>query len=217
MDRFGVMQQPSYTIRRATLEDVPWLRSLWKEALLPADELERRFTEFQVVFDINGELLGAVGLTKVLRHGHLHSEAYLHPEMEDSLRPMLWERVMMLARNHGLVRFWTVEEAPFWRRYVGFKEPVPEELERMPAGFGDVHAHWITFKFAEETIVSAEGLTMDEHLENLRLDQEADLQKMHRRVRQFKVLAVIVVGVLLGLVVLGSVMLWHRRASLPPR
>jgi N-acetylglutamate synthase-like GNAT family acetyltransferase len=211
------MQQPSYSIRRATFEDVPWLRALWKEAQLPADELEKRFIEFQVVFDDKGELLGAVGLTKMVRHGHLHSEAYLHPEMEDVLRPLLWERVMMLARNHGLVRFWTLEEAPFWKHFIGFKEPTPEELERMPAGFGDVRARWITLKFAEETILSPQGLTMEEHLEMFRQSQEAEIQGMHRRARQLKILATMVVLVLLGLIVWGTVMLMRRNAGIPPR
>lgn len=211
------MQQPSYNIRRATFEDVPWLRALWKEAQLPADELEKRFIEFQVVFDARGELLGAVGLTKMVRHGHLHSEAYLHPEMEDALRPLLWERVMMLARNHGLVRFWTLEEAPFWKHFIGFKEPTPEELERMPAGFGDVHGRWLTLKFAEETILSPQGLTMEEHLEFFRQTQEAELQKMHRRAGQLKILATMVVMLLVGLIVLGTVMLMRRNGVIPPR
>lgn len=209
------MQQPSYTIRRATLEDVPWLRALWKEALLPADELERRFIEFQVVFDEKEELLGAVGLTMMVRHGHLHSEAFLHPEMEDALRPLLWERIMALARNHGLVRFWTLEEAPFWKHYVGFKEPTPEELERMPAGFGDAHGRWITLKFADETIMTAQGMSMEEHLEIFRQNQELEIQKMHRRAKQFKVLATMIAVVLFVLIVMGGVLLLRRNASLP--
>jgi N-acetylglutamate synthase-like GNAT family acetyltransferase len=211
------MQQPSYSIRRATFEDVPWLRSLWKESLLPADELEKRFIEFQVVFDEKGDLLGAIGLTMMVRHGHLHSEAYLHPEMEETLRPLLWERVMMVARNHGLVRFWTLEEAPFWKHFVGFKEPLPEELERMPAGFGDVHAHWTTLKFADETIVSAKGMTLDEHLAEFRQAQEAELEKMKRRASQWKKLATVVVFALFCLVVIGGVILLRRNLSIPPR
>lgn len=210
------MQQPSYTIRRATLEDVPWLRALWKEALLPADDLEKRFIEFQVVFDEKEELLGAVGLTMMVRHGHLHSEAFLHPEMEEALRPLLWERITALARNHGLVRFWTLEEAPFWKHYVGFKEPTTEELDGMPVGFGDVHGRWLTLKFADETILTAEGMTMEAHLEIFRQNQELEIQKMRRRAKQFKVLATIIVVALLGLVVLGGVLLLRRNASLPP-
>jgi N-acetylglutamate synthase-like GNAT family acetyltransferase len=211
------MQQPSYTIRRATLEDVPWLRSLWNEAQLPADNLEKQFIDFQVALNDSGELLGALGLKMVLRQGHLHSEAYSHPELEDVLRPMLWDRLTMLARNHGIVRFWTLEEAPFWRHYVGFKEPTPEELDRMPAGFGDVHAHWSTLKFADETIVSPQGLTLEEHLEVFRQAQEADIQKIRQRAKQFKTLAIIVAVVLLGLVVLGGVLLLTRHGGIPPR
>jgi len=211
------MQQPGYSIRRATFEDVPWLRSLWKEAQLPADDLEKRFVEFQVVFGDKGELLGAIGLTMVLRHGLLHGEAFLHPEMEDALRPLLWERVTRLARNHGLVRLWTLEEAPFWKHFAGFKEPTPEELERMPAGFGDAHARWTTLQLADETIISPQGLTLDEHLELFRQSQKADAQRMRRRASQLKTLAVLLVVALLGLIVWGAIMLMNRGVAIPPR
>ena len=42
---------PQLHIRRATVDDLPALRSLWAAARLPADELENRLTEFQVVED----------------------------------------------------------------------------------------------------------------------------------------------------------------------
>ncbi len=202
------MNPQSCNIRRATLEDVPFLRPLWNDAQLPVNELEKRFTEFQLVEDEEGELLGAIGLTMVQRHGHIHSEAFIHPEAEDMVRPLLWDRLNTLARNHGLIRFWCLEEAPFWRYYAGFKEATSTELENMPAGFGDAAKHWLTLELMDE---NHPLLNMEQHLEMFRQEQLKEMEKMRSRANFLRNLATIIAFVLFSIIMLGGVLLLRKR------
>ena len=105
------MNPPSHQVRRATLDDLQALVALWQVAGLPALELEKHFTDFQVVARTDGPLIGAIGLHVQGHHGKLHSEAFFHPEQQDEFRPQIWERIQMVARNHGLTRLWTRESA----------------------------------------------------------------------------------------------------------
>src|SRR5262245_23646061 len=108
------MTTPSQPARRATIEDLQKLTPLWTREGLPAEELGKRFQEFQVIDGSDGALAGAIGLHITGQEGRLHSEAFLHPEEAEPLRARLWERVQMIAKNHGLVRLWTQLNAPFW-------------------------------------------------------------------------------------------------------
>ena len=84
------------------MDDIKPLASLWQSAQLPYLELEKHLTEFQVVLTEAGEIVGAIGLQVVGKDARLHSEAYLHPEQEDDLRPKLWERMVNVGKNHDL-------------------------------------------------------------------------------------------------------------------
>src|SRR5436190_13518293 len=44
----GRMTSPNYRVRRATLDDIGQLATLWHSMKLPAEDLGRRITEFQV-------------------------------------------------------------------------------------------------------------------------------------------------------------------------
>src|SRR3954469_24572577 len=83
---FMIMSATSYVTRRATVEDLPQLLALWRLERLPADALEKRFTEFQVVSDNSGEVLGAVGIQIAGSHGLLHGESMARPEHADEFR-----------------------------------------------------------------------------------------------------------------------------------
>src|SRR5947208_15870874 len=74
------MTAPNQQVRRATVEDLQKLAALWKQENLPAQDLEKRFKEFQVVEGEGGGILAAVGLQIVGPEGRLHSEAFAHPE-----------------------------------------------------------------------------------------------------------------------------------------
>src|SRR5689334_20536855 len=125
------MTSTNYRVRRATLDDVGQLTTLWQSMRFPADELARRITEFQVAEALDGKVLGAVGLQIAQRHGRIHSEAFTDFALADQLRPLFWDRLQGVATNHGLLRFWTQEEAPFWS-HCGLIAPDAEALEKLP-------------------------------------------------------------------------------------
>src|ERR1043166_7226931 len=129
------MMTSNLQVRRSTVEDLPGLVPLWQQEDLPWQELEKRFKEFQVVGAPDGELLGAVGLQIVGVEGRLHSEVFAHAEQSDGLRELLWERVQVLAGNHGLVRVWTQFSTPFWN-HNGFQSANSEVLAKLPGAFG---------------------------------------------------------------------------------
>src|SRR5580765_4052452 len=110
------MTLSNYRVRRATLDDLGQLMTLWQSMHLPADDLAKRITEFQLAESADQKILGAVGLQITDRQGRLHSEGFTDFALADELRPALWERLHSVATNHGLVRLWTAEEAPFWSR-----------------------------------------------------------------------------------------------------
>ena len=108
---FAAMTDPNVQVRRATIEDLAKLTELWQQEGLPAEEFARRFQEFQVVELAGESMLGAVGLKVAGTEGWLHSEVFGAPEFGDLVREQIWERVQIVAKNHGLVRVWTQHHA----------------------------------------------------------------------------------------------------------
>ena len=201
------MTQPGFQVRRATVEDLAILRKLWNEARLPVVELERRLTEFQVAANDHGEVYGAVALQLVGSQGHIHSEAFLRPDLEDALRPLLWERFQALARNHGLVRFWTAEASPFWRRYAGFKAPAADELPRRPVEFEALCAEWLTMKLRDEQPVR----NLDQEMELLLQAHQENLEQTRQLARRWKAVVTAVSILLFLVVVLAGLYLFRHR------
>src|ERR1051325_4145281 len=101
-------------VRRATLDDLGTLKPLWTSMRLPAAELEKRLTEFQVIEGPDGKIIGAIGFQLADRAARIHSEAFSDFGFADAARAAFWERVQNLASNHGVFRLWTQENAPFW-------------------------------------------------------------------------------------------------------
>ena len=143
-------------IRRATVDDLPALRSLWTAARLPAEELEGRLTEFQVV-ETGGVCAGALGLQLLRTHARLHSEDYADFAVADAARELFWERIQNLAANHGVFRVWTQETSPFWTRW-GFQPAGAEILARLPEEWKPLEGRWLTLELKnEEAIETALG------------------------------------------------------------
>ena len=140
-------------IRRATVDDLPALRSLWLAAQLPADELESRLTEFQVV-EADGVFAGALGLQILRQHARLHSEDYADFSVADAARELFWQRIQNLAANHGVFRVWTQETSPFWTRW-GFQPANAETLERLPEEWKHLEARWLTLELKNEDAIHA--------------------------------------------------------------
>jgi N-acetylglutamate synthase-like GNAT family acetyltransferase len=149
------MPSPSHRVRRATLDDLPALRELWTSMRLPADDLERRLTEFQVVESADGRVLGGIGVQIQQHHACLHSEAYGDFAGADELRERVMERIGSLASNHGVFRLWTRETAPFWSRH-GFVPATAEQLKKLPEAWEGAGA-WLTLQLKDEAaLVSLE-------------------------------------------------------------
>jgi hypothetical protein len=204
------MNPPKYQVHRATVDDLPVLRRLWHEALLPVEDHEKRLKEFQAVFDERGRLLGAVGLSIAGRQGHLHSEVFADPTHGELLRDELWERLKAVAHNFGLVRLWTRETAPYWH-HIGFQTAAPELLEKLPAVFGSPPPPWLSLKLREETVVPP----MAE--QEIALFAQAQRESADRAMRQIKIMRGIATGVagVLFLVVLIMGFLVLRRHLFP--
>src|SRR5260221_8006094 len=132
-------------IRRATVDDRAALKSLWASMQLSPDDLEKRLTEFQVVENSGGEVVGAIGIQFSGQHALLHSEGYSDFSVADAARQLFWERIRTLASNLGVFRVWTQERSPFWKSF-GFQPPAAEILSRLPDKWkNEFDIGWLTF------------------------------------------------------------------------
>ncbi len=138
--------------RRATVDDLPALRSLWTAAGLPADDLESRLTEFQIV-ESHGAFSGAMGVQIVRQHVRFHSEDYVDFSIADAARELFWERIQKLAANHGVFRVWTQEASPFWTRW-GFQPADAERLARLPDEWKGFEGRWLTLELKNEEAIN---------------------------------------------------------------
>ncbi len=193
------MTEPEYQTRRATLDDLPALVPLWQADRLDALALEKRLTEFQVVCDAEGTVIGALAMQRHQQHGLLHSEVFADFALADTLRPLLWERMRTVGRNHALARMWTRESSLFWRS-LGFDPPDEEQRAAFPPVFGEADAGPLfTLKvrddpFADMTPAQEEAMLK----QHLRADTEKMLQQA-RTLRMFAYIASVVFIILLGI------------------
>ena len=185
--------------RRATIDDLSKLTPLWRAEGLAAHDLEKRFKEFQLIEGPDGEVLGTIGLQVSGQEGRLHSETFAHPEDGDALRQRLWDRVQMIANNHGIIRLWTQLESPFWH-HVGFTAASGDLMVRLPANFaGDQRRPWSFYQLRSET---AAVVSLDKEFAMFR---EAERERTEKIFRQAKVLKVIAAMLVLAVAVLGLV------------
>jgi N-acetylglutamate synthase-like GNAT family acetyltransferase len=141
-------------VRRATLDDLGALRAIWVSMRLPADELEKRLKEFQVVENAEGNVLGAIGIEFSGQHALLHGEGYSDFGVADTARQLFWERIQTLAANHGVFRIWTRETSPFWKSF-GFQPPNVEIFPRLPEEWkNEFDGGWLTLQLKNEEAIT---------------------------------------------------------------
>ncbi len=177
---------PNYVTRRATVEDLPQLMALWQLERLPAELLEKRFTEFQVVSDEAGRVLAALGIQLNGRDGFLHSESIAQPEIGDRLRALLWKRLQVTIHNHALERLWTQIDFPFWREQE-FKRASAEQLASLPPRFQGNEGTW-HLKILPAAKAKA---AFEQEFAQLKIAQERERQKMAATVTWMKRAAVV--------------------------
>jgi N-acetylglutamate synthase-like GNAT family acetyltransferase len=199
------MNQPlnpsGYKVRRATTEDIHGLVELWKTMRYPTDDLVRRVTEFQLIEDQRGSLVGAIGMEILSRQGRLHSEAFVDFALAEQCRPLLWDRLNSLATNHGLLNIWTQEQAPFWTRG-GFAVPGAEAMETLPAPWRAFHGKWLVLKLREELEAV---LSMDQQFEMFMQAEKSRTQKALQRAKMLKTFATLIAAAVLFLVILAGI------------
>jgi hypothetical protein len=202
------MTTPSLPARRATIEDLQKLAPLWAREGLPAEELGKRFQEFQVVDGPGGELAGAIGLQIAGHEGRLHSEAFLHAEEAEAIRARLWERVQMISKNHGLVRVWTQLDSPFWRQN-GFGNPAPETAAKLPAAFAGNPALWNVLQLRDETTTAP---SLEKEFAMFREMQKEETDRVFRQAKVMKLVAAVVLVVVFIVLAIGM-FAWLRQLT----
>ena len=204
------MNSPEYTARRATVDDLSGLKILWERARFQVLDLEKHLTEFQLIVSDAGDLIGALALHIEAKQGLLHSGAFAQPEQEEQFRPQLWERIQSVARNHGLNRLWTQEGASFWLQ-AGFVEGSAETLPRLPPGFGDRQARWLTLQLKDENVAA---LSIEHEFELFQTAQKEETERLRRLGRTMKVTVFVVIGIVATIALLVIVRMAVKNPSL---
>jgi hypothetical protein len=166
------------------VDDLPQLVELWTAAHLPAAVLEKSFTDFQIVHDEIGKLVGAIGLQVEGRQGRVYAETFADFALSDSLRPELWKRLQTVAQNHGLFRVWTEEDAPWWKKDAGFAAPAEEISQKLPPAFGQPGSTWITLRLREEM---ADPDFLDKEMALFRETERANREALMERAKAIRV------------------------------
>jgi N-acetylglutamate synthase-like GNAT family acetyltransferase len=192
------MTATTLRVRRATVEDLAMLRPMWESMHLPVATLEPRLTEFQVVENAEGHIVGGIGFQIGGSQGHLHSEAFTDFGVADAARELLCKRIQTLATNHGVFRLWMRENAPFWAR-LGFTAATEEELKRLPAAWNTEGATWFTLPLKDEVAIGA----VEKELAMFMSAQKRHSERTMEQLRVLKTLA-LVVAIIFSIIAFGA-------------
>jgi N-acetylglutamate synthase-like GNAT family acetyltransferase len=200
---------PGYRVRRATTDDLDQLKALWAASALPQEELEKQFTDFQVAQSPEGVVAGAVAMQLAGSDGRIHSEVFVDFALSDTLRPLLWERLQAVARNHGLFRLWTEETALFWKKDAGFSAaaiPAPE-------AFAGARGPWLALRLKDE---SADPALLEAQFNLFREAERSRREKFLRWAGALKVAGTVLAALLL-IFLLGALAWFIRHRPPAPR
>jgi hypothetical protein len=200
-----------FSVRRATVEDLPSLTALWHQMQLTEPGLDRRLTEFQVAVDGAGALVGAIGFQLCGKQARLHSEGFTDFSLADVVRPLLWDRLQVLAANHGTVRVWSLENAPFWSHNV-LSRPDAEALAKLPPAWNQLPGEWLTIKLREDV---EEILSLDKEFALFAQSERECSRVVLSQARMLKKAATIG-AILLGVAVLVASVYLLLKKPLPP-
>jgi N-acetylglutamate synthase-like GNAT family acetyltransferase len=195
----------SYRIRRATSDDLQQLCAVWEAAALPAAELEKQFTEFQVAENADGRIIGAIALQVAGADGKIHSETFADFALSDTLRPLFWQRLETMARSHGLFRLWTTETAPFWKKDAGFTS-APSQL---PEAFGATRGPWLSLRLKDE---GADPNLLDAQFNLFRDAERAKREKLLHHAAALKMVGTFI-AVLLFILAMGTLFWFFRNRT----
>jgi N-acetylglutamate synthase-like GNAT family acetyltransferase len=199
--------------RRATLEDLGALKGLWEMMRFPAGELEKQLTDFQVVSDAAGVVVGAIAFQMTQRHGRIHSESFSDFSLAEKARPLLWERIQTLCTNHGLIRLWTLEQAPFWAQK-GFQPVAATILEKLPEQWDRFKPGWQSLQLRDDQALAS----LDKEFAMFVAAEKQRSEVALGQARALKTIATIIAVIIIVLIFAAAAyVLWTRKtAGLPP-
>jgi len=203
------MNPQTLRIRRATVDDRAALKILWASMRLPPDDLEKRLTEFQVVENSDGGVVGAIGIQFSRQHALLHSESYSDFGVADAARNLFWTRIQTLAANHGVFRIWTQERSPFWKSF-GFQPPVAEVLTRLPEEWkNEFDGGWLTLQLKNEEVITA---ALEKEFAQFMAAEKQDTDRISEKARTIKTV-ITVIGFAIGILSIGFAiyLFFHRQ------
>jgi N-acetylglutamate synthase-like GNAT family acetyltransferase len=193
------MSSQTLRIRRATVDDRDALKNLWASMRLLPDELEKRLTEFQVVENSDGEVIGAIGIQFSKQHALLHNEGYSDFGVADAARQLFWERIQTLASHNGIFRVWTQERSPFWKNF-GFQPPTVEVLARLPSEWkNEFDGGWLTFQLKNEEVIAA---ALEKKFTPFMAGEKSETQKISEKAKTINTI-ITVVGFAIGILCIG--------------
>jgi hypothetical protein len=167
-------------------------------------------TEFQVAEGSDGTVVGAVGLQIAERQGWVHSEGFTDFSLADQLRPQFWDRVHSIATNHGLLRLWTQEKAPFWT-HSGLVKPDGETLEKLPGPWRNASADWLTLKLKDDV---AEVISADREFALFMESEKRRTERAFQQARVLKLVATLIAFVVLMVVAVGAFIILRNNPHL---
>jgi len=192
------MTAATLRVRRATIEDLEMLRPMWESMHLPGATLEPRLTEFQVVENLEGHIVGGIGFQIGGNQGHLHNEAFTDFGLADASRELLWKRVQTLATNHGILRVWMRENTPFWAR-LGFRAATEEDLKRLPVAWNTEGPRWFTLQLKDEAAIGA----VEKELAMFMTAQKRHSERTMDQLRVLKTIATII-AIVFAIIAFGA-------------
>jgi N-acetylglutamate synthase-like GNAT family acetyltransferase len=193
------MNSAPLRVRRATVDDLATLKSLWNSMRLSPDDLEKRLTGFQVVENSDGEVVGAIGIRISNQHALLHNEGYSDFGIADAARQLFWERIQTLASNLGVFRLWTQERSPFWKNF-GFQPPTSEVLARLPGEWeNESDGGWLTFQLKNEEAIAA---ALEKGFAPFMAGEKSGTEKISKRAKTIT-LIITIVGFAIGILGIG--------------
>jgi hypothetical protein len=165
------------------MDDLPSLERTWKAMGFDSTSLAKRVTDFQVAETETGEFIGSLALSMLSKQGRIHSEGFVDYALADTARPALWERLQVLAQNHGLLRFWTSRLLLY--RQCGMVPPDEQALSQLPDAWkadAAAKAGWLTLKLREdvEALMKADA--------EFALFMQAEREKSRRTIQRARVL-----------------------------
>ena len=193
------MNPQNLRVRRATVDDIATLRQTWEAMRFSPDDLEKRLTEFQVVENAAGEVVGAMGIQLSGQHALLHSEGYSDFGVADAARQLFWERIQTLASNHGVFRIWTQEQSPFWK-HLGFQPPTAEISSRLPAGWkNESDGIWLTYRLKDEEAIAA---ALEKEFAPFMAGEKSETEKISEKARTINTF-ITIAGFAIGIIGFG--------------